>query len=164
MEKFLREVCKCFSAIGIRFFEMPDENRQVQTKILILNSKSVKATGYESEDGFVVRKGSQAIIEETECFKSNPKAKRDRTFLIATGILKEDAEKGVYVFTQDCLLGSPTNASFILLASTSNGLDYWQDENGVSLRNIRLKEILKDETVGRVCTNFSSVCLRMQWR
>ena len=137
MENFLLKMRQCFSAIGVRVFEKFDENRHDQKTLLFLNAKGVQATGYESEDGFIVCKGSQAIIKETKSLDARVKAKR--ASLLAEGILKE--ENGVYVFTQDCPLNSPSKASNILHGASSDGLTLWQNQKGISLRTLRESEL-----------------------
>ena len=136
MEKFLREMRQCFSAIGVRVFEKFDENRHDQKTLFFLNAKGVKATGYESEDGFIVCEGSQAIIKETGSI--NPRVKRKREDLLKDGVLKE--ENGVYVFTQDCPLNSPSNASNLVQGASSDGLRLWQNQEGISLKTLRDRE------------------------
>ena len=136
MDKFLLKMRQCFSAIGVRAFEDPNEDRHDQ-KTLFLNAKGIKATGYESEDGFVVCKGSQAIIKETKSLDARVKAKR--ASLLAEGILKE--ENGVYIFTQNCPLNSASKSSNILHGASSDGLTLWQNQKGISLRTLRESEL-----------------------
>lgn len=136
-EHFLQEMLHCYSAIGIKIFEKPNENKNTQNAtILYMNSRNVKATGYETEDGFIVCKGSQAVIKETASL--NDRAKAIRASLLAEGVFKED--NGVYIFTRDCQLNSPSNASNIVQAASSDGLRLWQNQNGVSLKSIREQE------------------------
>lgn len=96
-ESFLNEMLLCLPVLGVRIFEKPEEKREGRkVDMLYIDSKGVKATGYEAEDGFVVCQGSQAHSEETPAIG---KAKLDRENLISQGVLKK--EENVYVFTQD---------------------------------------------------------------
>ena len=135
-ENFLREMLLCFPVLGVRIFEQPAEKRIGRNvSLLHLEAKGVKATGYEAEDGFVVCQGSQAVINETS---SLGKARQDRASLLAQNVLKE--ENGIYVFMQDYTLSSPSNASSVILGMPSSGAQYWEDENGISLKELRERE------------------------
>jgi len=55
--------------------------------------------------------------------------------LIEQGILKEDGNH--YVFTEDFLFGSPSAASVVVLARTSNGWRDWRTKDGKTLNEIK---------------------------
>ena len=141
-ERFLQEMLRCFTAIGVQLFEKPKERvtGDNETKLLYIKSEVLKATGYESANGFVVCKDSQAILDVVESFDKYPqfqKVMRDRTFLIEQSILKR--EDNVYVFTQDFTLSSASNAANVVLGY-SGDLGRWRDEHGTSLKEIRKRE------------------------
>lgn len=132
-ESFLNEMLLCLPVLGVRIFEKPEEKREGRkVKMLYINAKGIKATGYEAEEGFVVLKGSQAHLDET---KDIGKAKLDRENLISQEVLKK--EGNAYIFTQDCTLSSPSNASRVVLGGSTSGALYWRDENGITLGELR---------------------------
>ena len=130
LEKILREIRKCLSAIGVEIFD------EEQRSFWFLESGGVQATAYESGKGFIVRAGSQAVVRETGSLDA--RVKERRASLLADGILKE--ENGVYVFTEDCPLNSPSFASNVVQGASSDGLRLWQNESGVSLKTLRERE------------------------
>jgi DNA polymerase-3 subunit beta len=112
-------------------------NLLAKSELLRIDAKNVTATGYEIEGGFMVCKGSQAVVEEAPSLKKYfKKVARARESFIEQGILKENAEKGVYVFTQNCLLDSPTHAANVVLGVSSHGDECWKDEHGTPLKEI----------------------------
>ena len=138
-ENFLSNMLQFFPVLGIRVFEKPAE-KTYDRKIKLLHIKSektnIQATGYETENGFVVCKNSQAIIKEKQSIQNWTKT--ERVFLLTNGVLKE--ESGFYIFTQDYELNSISRAANIVLASHLNGSTYWQDENGITVKELRQRE------------------------
>jgi hypothetical protein len=108
--------------------------------LLYIEGKGIRAKGYEVKDGFVVCEGSQAVLEEVQCFQKYPAfrgAIRDRVHLIKEGILKR--EGNAYVFTRDYTLSSPSSAANVILGYSGN-LERWKDKRGTSLKEIRERE------------------------
>ena len=147
-ENFLQEILRCFTALGIRLFHKLEKPGGRETKsaervyLLRIDAKDIKATGYRGEDGFIVCAGSQAVVKVAESLQRRTQFKktmRDRESLIDQGILKEDTERDIYVFTQDCLLSSPTNAANVVLGNPGD-LGRWKDEHGTSLKEILDRE------------------------
>lgn len=140
MEGFLQNMLHCLPVLDIRFFEIPNENDTARKiKMLYFNAKDIKAFGYESGDGFVVCKDSQAVLRERPSIPNN--IKENRQNLLTQKVLVES--NGVYVFTQDYLLSSASRAASVVLGGGTSGLDgtyCWRNENGVKLKEIRESE------------------------
>jgi hypothetical protein len=116
------------------------KNLFAKSELLYIDAKNITATGYEVEDGFVVCKGSQAVVEETESIRLRFKnVMRIRKELIERGILARSREKGVFVFTKDHTFDSANIAANVVLGY-SGELGRWKDERGVSLKKIRERE------------------------
>ena len=110
-------------------------------KFLYIDAKGVKARGYEEGDGFVICKGSQAVVEEASSLETHyGHVVRARKLLIDQGILKKDAERNVFIFTQDHALNSANYAGNIVLAVSREVLNDWKDEHGTPLKEIRQRE------------------------
>jgi len=116
------------------------KNLFAKSELLYINAKNIVATGYEIEDGFVVCKGSQAVVEEAESLRTRFKnVMRIRKSLIEQGILARSREKDILVFTKDHTLDSANIAANVVLGY-SGDLGRWKDKDGVSLRKIREQE------------------------
>ena len=108
--------------------------------LLYIDTRGVKAIGYEGEDGFVVCKGSQAVVVEASSLsKHYGHVVRTRKALIDQGILEKDTEKDVFVFTQDYTLNSANYAGNVVLAVSREVLRDWKNKHGIPLKEIRLR-------------------------
>jgi len=110
------------------------ENLVATSKMLYIDAKGVKATGYTTENGFVVCDGSQAVMEPTESLRKYfPKVVSLRESLVEQDILKLDAENQVYVFTKNHVFDSIVNAANTILAVSSSKAT-WKNERGTQLK------------------------------
>ena len=132
VESFLEDVLTILPIIGLPVFERA-QTVVVDSASLHLHSRKVKAMGYESSGGFVVRGGSQAVVAESPAIHRYMKTKRQE--LVNNGVLTE--KDGVLVFTQDYLFGSPSTASGVILGRADNGRTSWRSEDGVTLKEIQ---------------------------
>lgn len=130
---FLQEMLRIFPLVGLTAFEKPQSKPNDKKKILRIEAKGIVATGFETPGGFVVRKGSQAVMGETPSLQRYVSSKRSK--LLGQGVLVED--DGRYVFTQNYDLSSPSQAAGVVLAAASNGRDAWKDHQGRSLKEIQ---------------------------
>ena len=146
-ESFLQEMLHCFAAVGIKFFGESDMSNAPKAKLpkrnnlFHIKAKGIEATGYWAEDAFVVYEGSQVVIEETKSLQEHYSyVVRIRERLIDEGILKENTEKGIFVFTQNCPFDSANTASYVVLGVSGDGHEQWKNDNGITLKEIRQRE------------------------
>lgn len=90
--------------------------------ILVCDGKGAHALGRYSSDGFLVLKGSTAILSETKTIA--PSAKKIRDNLKKEGILR--IAGNFYEFTSDFYLNSPSAAAGVVLARSANGKTEWR--------------------------------------
>jgi hypothetical protein len=135
VESFLDELLLCFPVLGITIFEKP-EAKPSSRQLLWLENKGVTAQGYESEDGFVVKSGSTAVVQTVESVPAHTLALRQE--LLASGILKQKDE-GFYQLTQDYEFSSPSAAAAVLIGATVNGRDWWKTSDGTTLKQLQEK-------------------------
>ena len=137
-EGFLQEMLLCFPVLGVNLFEKPPATRPQELRLLHIDTKGVKARGYETEDGFVVLKESEASLDEAPSMQE--KAKSMRADLRQQGVLLE--QDGKLGFAQDYTFNSPSLAASVIAANSCNGRDMWKDDNGRTLKEIQEVESL----------------------
>lgn len=92
-------------------------------KPLICRVKNALARGQRTADGFVVFKGSTAVIQERPACQSYLSNLRKK--LVSDGVLVE--RDGVYVFTKDTEFPSPSGAASVIHGGGVNGLTEWRE-------------------------------------
>jgi hypothetical protein len=135
VETFLEEMLLCFPVLGVTIFEKP-ESRAVRQRLLILRNKGVHAEGYESEDGFVVKKGSTAVVETVPSIPSFVLSLRSD--LIESGVLVKKNNQ-FFELNQDFEFTSPSLAAALLIGASINGRDWWKTEDGFTLKQLQEK-------------------------
>jgi len=133
VESFLLDVLGIFPLLGLGVFEKTEQTSKPIGELLFIESKGIKATGYEDPKGFVVLKGSQVLKEEQAAIHNYMSALRKD--LVAQGVLVESGQS--YVVTQDHVFGSPSTAAGVVLGRASNGRKDWKNKEGTSLREIQ---------------------------
>lgn len=135
VEGFLDEMLLCFPVLGFGIFERPGQ-RSPQTKQLVIAAKGIKATGYETPQGFVISSGSQAVGVEVPSIHAY--LTELRRGLLESGILKPGND--CHTFTQDYLFNSPSTAAGVVLGRSANGRVEWQTKDGRSLKAVQEAE------------------------
>jgi hypothetical protein len=135
VETFLEEMLLCFPVLGVSIFEMP-EQKPVEKLVLTFTRRALTARGYESEDGFVVIKGSQASNAVVDSMQPYASELRDR--LIRTGVLKDVGSH--LEFGYDYEFTSPSTAASIVAGASVNGRDYWRATDGRTLKQLQEAE------------------------
>jgi hypothetical protein len=131
-EAFLAEMLLCFPVLGVSVFEKPD-NRSRMRETLVIKSKGVDASGYESPGGFVVLAGSGVVEQEVPSIHAY--ITELRASLLSQGVVAEGSSG--LVFKQDYEFKSPSTAASVVLARTANGRTNWKDAKGRTLKEIQ---------------------------
>ncbi len=105
-----------------------------EKQILVCKIKGLKATGHVSPTGFVVLKGSHAVLKERASAKNNPYILATRKRLTEDGTLVEDG--GHLKFTRDAGFGSPSAAATVVQGGSANGLLAWRSKGGKTLKEL----------------------------
>lgn len=146
MEVFLKLMLNMLPALGISAFELPDSETPEKTRqklFLKVIKKGVEATGYESNQTFVVLKGSTAVITPTKSLQeSSPSIMKLRQKLTELEILEE--HNGAFRFTQDYAFSSPSTAASVIRAANSNGRIEWKNEQGITLKELQEAQLQED--------------------
>lgn len=122
------------ATLGFPLFE-PKRTNQSNKEVFICKGKKAFAQGEMTDDGFVVYKGGKCNLVEAP---SQKQFRIDqRKLLIKDGILTQ--EKDVLVFQADHIFSSPSAASTIILARSSNGWREWKNKRGETLDQLKRK-------------------------
>lgn len=135
MEVFLNRIRQVLPVLGSDLLT-PIAGSSKTTKsqpILVCKMKNAIAQGRRTEAGFVVFKGSTAVLNV------RPSAESQNTFVVTSrqkliqdgALLKKDP---VYVFTQDVEFSSPSAAAAVVHGGNANGLTAWRDAAGKTLK------------------------------
>jgi Domain of unknown function (DUF4357) len=101
---------------------------------LFCQRKGAEGRGHRTPDGFVVLKGSTAVLQERASAKSWPATIAIRKQLIAGGTLVQ--KDGFYEFTRDVQFSSPSAAAAVIEGGSANGLIAWRTKDGTSLKEL----------------------------
>jgi len=137
MDVFLHNILEILPVLGIQAFEHSQMIKgNHKTTLLTCQGKGVKATGHDTPQGFIIREGSFAVVDEAPSLRNSfPNVSRLREELLKNGVLTKDTNK--YMFTQDFTFNSPSLASAIVLGRASNGRVDWKDATGRTLKEIQ---------------------------
>lgn len=101
---------------------------------LFCRLKGAEARGQRTDNGFVIYRGSSAVVEERPSAESYPYVVAQRKQLIADGTLIE--KNGFLVFTKDSEFTSPSSAAVVIHGGSANGLTAWKTKDGTSLKQL----------------------------
>lgn len=131
-DSFLQDILSIFPLLGLGVFDKTVTTKK-PTDLLTIDSKGIKASGYEDAKGFVVVKGSQLVKGEVQSIHQYMSTlRRD---LLAQGVI---VDNGItYAFAQDQVFGSPSTAAGVILGRTANGRIEWKNSEGKTLKQLQ---------------------------
>ena len=140
MEVFLGHMLGMLPVLGVHAFEQaPSAPAAKASPVLTCKGKGVQATGYEASQGFVVRAGSQAVLDTVPSMALHVRGMYDlRQELIGNGVL--GLRGGLYQFTQDYSFSSPSTAAAVVLGRSANGRIEWKAADGRTLKEVQEAE------------------------
>lgn len=141
MDVFLYRMEQLLPILGQEFLKpvVKNEVKSKKADLLFCEIKGLKATGRQTDNGFVVLKGSEAVRQERPSTQKYQYAANLRTGLRSDGIVEEKADR--LVFLTDYEFSSPSAAAAVIHGGQANGLIAWKDAKGVSLKEKEAKDI-----------------------
>jgi hypothetical protein len=136
MEIFLEKINQLLPVLGVELLVPAGATvggESTQRK-LYCEIKGVKAEGRLAPNGFVVLKGSQAVLTERASSHKWPWALNMRQRLKDAGVLQSEGDR--LVFTRDAEFTSPSSAAAVIHGGHANGLTAWKDKSGKTLKEI----------------------------
>lgn len=144
MEYFLEQMKLILPVMGFKFLipstvktvlvDQKIENELVH-EIYFIKTKSFKASMIETDQGYIVSKGSEAKKELSPSCTDTYRNMRRK--LLETKILIEDQDK--LIFAEDAIFNSPSAASNMVLGRNSNGFTEWVNRSGKTFKDIQDK-------------------------
>jgi Domain of unknown function (DUF4357) len=135
MEVFLSRILQLLPVLGSEIFVpiTPQQSPSNQTPgPLVCRIKGAQAFGQRTPDGFVVFRGSTAVLHERPAtLRRQPYLIELRKKLVAEGNLAE--QDGFYIFTHDTEFSSPSAAASVIHGGGANGLTEWRTEHEKSI-------------------------------
>lgn len=114
--------------LGYKIFEPLTKKRtEKQDAYCIAAARGADARGFQTNEGFVVLKGSR--IAESEVPSTPETVKAKRAALIA------DKQIESFVLTKDILFSSPSLAAAVVMGRSANGLVEWKLKGGSTLKD-----------------------------
>ena len=136
MEVFLEKICQLLPVLGVDLL-VPASGVAIGTSanvVLICEIKGLKASGYRIPDGFLVLKGSEAVVHERASSEKWPWPRNMRQALKEDGALVE--EGGRLLFSRNVEFASPSAAAAVVHGGHANGLTAWKTTDGTTLKEI----------------------------
>ncbi len=141
MDVFLSKVEQLLPVLGQDFLKpvVKTLTPVKPSELLTCTIKKVKATGRPTENGFLVLKGSEAVLEERPSVKKYPYPSTLRSQLLSEDVLSTQTDR--LVFAKDYEFSSPSAAASVIHGGHANGLISWKNSKGVTLKELEQKEI-----------------------
>jgi hypothetical protein len=133
IDGFIEKIKLIVKPLGYNLFEPivfnAENANETAPEKLICQGRDYKAYGYRVDNGFTVLKDSK-IKREIGTTVSRDFERIQRLREINSKSIQES------VLTNDVLLSSPSAAAGFVSGSVCNGLDYWKNANGKTLKQI----------------------------
>ncbi|MBN2357627.1 GIY-YIG nuclease family protein [candidate division KSB1 bacterium] len=135
MEVFLQKIYQLLPVLGVDLLvSTTGVSSDSEVEILYCDIKGLKARGHRISNGFLVLKGSQAVISERPSSKRYPWRVHIRQTLRDEGILVQS--ENCLIFTRDEEFSSPSAAAAVIHGGHANGLLAWKNKDGKTLKEI----------------------------
>jgi len=136
MEIFLERIHQLMPVLGadalVPVGSQPEGS--AEKELLVCEIKGLKATGRLTPSGFVVLKGSQAVLKERASAHQYPYTLASRKRLVEDGTLVQEGD--CLRFTRDSEFSSPSAAATVVHGGSANGLLAWKTATGKTLKEL----------------------------
>lgn len=141
MDIFLGRMEQLLPILGQEFLKpiIKNEIQNSTEDLLFCEIKGLKASGRLTDNGFVVIKGSEAVLNERPSTQKYQYAANLRAKLLSDGAFQQKSDR--LVFLSDFEFSSPSAAAAVIHGGQANGLTSWKDSNGVTLKEKEAKEV-----------------------
>lgn len=136
MESFLHRVHQLMPVLGAdALVPVGGEPEGAGAKgSLVCEIKGLQAKGHQTPSGFVILKGSEAVLKERASAHQYPNTLVHRKKLIEEGRLLPQKDR--LVFARDVEFSSPSAAATVVHGGSANGLTAWKNADGKTLKEL----------------------------
>jgi hypothetical protein len=136
MEVFLEKINQLLPVLGVELLVAASSKTasDAEKEILYCEIKGIQARGHRTPNGFLVLRGSQAVLNERASAQKYPWPLNMRQKLKDEGVLSIQEDR--LVFTRDEEFSSPSAAAAVIHGGHANGLIAWKDKNGKTIKEI----------------------------
>lgn len=136
MEVFLEKINQLLPVLGVELLVTAAGKfvTDAEKELLYCEIRGIKATGRRTPNGFLVLKGSQAVLHERASSQKYPWPLNMRQRLKEEGVLSVSEDH--LVFTRDEEFSSPSAAAAVVHGGHANGLIAWKNKDGKTLKEI----------------------------
>jgi hypothetical protein len=144
MEYFLEQIKLILPVMGFKFLISSTvssaNNLQTTTndevhETYFIKTRTFKATMIETDQGYIVAKGSEAKKSlSNSCTETYRNMRRK---LVETKIMIENGDR--LIFAEDAVFNSPSAASNMILGRNSNGFTEWVTKQGLTFKEVQEK-------------------------
>lgn len=144
MEYYLEQMKLILPIMGFKFlipstikdYQLSNiSSKEIAQETYYIKTKSYKASMLETDQGYIVSKGSEAKKELSPSCTDTYRTMRKK--LIETKILIEENDK--LIFAEDAIFNSPSAAANMVLGRNSNGFTEWVNKNGKTFKDVQEK-------------------------
>ena len=124
-EEFMDEIGLFLGTFGYNALRTVEKKGEA----FFCKAKDADATGFKSNEGFTVQKGSRIASTVAPAFTTS-------NYAIIRDALEQDGIIRDGVFQRNYGFSSPSAAASVVLGNSSNGRDLWKTSNGVKLGDL----------------------------
>jgi len=135
MDYFIEKIKSILPLAGFNFLKQNKikiTKNDIKENKYYLSSKGINAELIENDEGFIVLKDSEAVVNAVDSLGMTPRNIRQK--YIENKILIENDNK--LLFTENITFSSLSTAASVILGTQTSGPKYWKDKNGKSYEEI----------------------------
>lgn len=134
MEEYISNLMMIVNTLGHKVFEEIKDNAEINENDIfyIEAARGANARGVQTQEGFVVLKGSKIATSYVNSYLESLIAKRNE--LIQSERIA--VINGEFVVMEDLLFTSPSAAADIVMGRSANGLTEWKNRYGRTLKEL----------------------------
>lgn len=134
MDEYISNLMMMVNTLGHKLFEEIKDNDEINENDIfyIEAARGAKAKGVQTQEGFVVLKGSKIASSYVNSYSERLIAKRNE--LIRSEKVTEI--NGEFTVMEDLLFTSPSAAADIVMGRSANGLTEWKNRYGRTLKEL----------------------------
>ena len=134
MDEYISNLMMMVNTLGHKLFEEIKDNTEINQNEMfsIEAARGAKAKGVQTQEGFVVLKGSKIATDYVNSYGERSIAKRNE--LIQSE--KIAVINNEFIVMEDLLFSSPSAAADIVMGRSANGLIEWKDVNGRTIKDL----------------------------